>query len=55
MKSEILKINKLLVKKFAIPERNKRNPSPLDTLIGTILSQNTNDNNSYKAYMNLKK
>lgn len=54
MKSEILKINKLLVKKFAIPERNKRNPSPLDTLIGTILSQNTNDNNSYKAYMNLK-
>ena len=24
-------------------------------LIATILSQNTNDNNSYKAYQNLKK
>ena len=33
----------------------KRLPNPVDTLIATILSQNTNDKNSYKAYQNLKK
>ena len=28
---------------------------PLDTLIATLLSQNTNDRNSHKAWLNLKK
>lgn len=37
-----------------MPKRNKKKPDPLDMLIGTILSQNTNDKNSYKAYQNLK-
>ncbi|MCU0344497.1 MAG: endonuclease III, partial [Ignavibacterium sp.] len=32
----------------------KKNPPPLDAIIGTILSQNTNDKNSYQAYRNLK-
>lgn len=54
MKKLILKLNNLLIKNFGIPSQNQHTPSPLDTLIGTILSQNTNDNNSYKAYMNLK-
>lgn len=54
MKKIIIKVNELLIKKFGIPKRNARNPSVLDTLIGTILSQNTNDNNSFKAYQNLK-
>ncbi len=33
----------------------KRLPNPIDALIATILSQNTNDKNSYQAYQNLKK
>lgn len=54
MKKQLSEINKLLIQHFGIPHRNKRNPKPLDILIGTILSQNTNDKNSYKAYLNLK-
>jgi endonuclease-3 len=51
---QIKKINKQLIKKFGIPPRAKRLPNPIDLLIATTLSQNTNDKNSYKAYMNLK-
>jgi endonuclease III len=57
MKSQkelILKVNDLLIQRFGIPKRNKTLPDPLDLLIATILSQNTNDNNSYKAFRNLK-
>jgi len=54
MKKEIAKINALLIKEFGIPPRNTNKATPLDTLIGTILSQNTNDNNSFKAYSKLK-
>ncbi len=46
--------NKLLIERFGIPKRNKVFPKPLDLLIATILSQNTNDNNSFKAFQNLK-
>jgi len=55
MKKEIKKINSKLIKHFGIPNRQKRLPGPVDTLIATILSQNTNDKNSYQAYQNLKK
>jgi endonuclease-3 len=55
MKRRILKINKLLVERFGIPERQFPRPSPLSILIGTILSQNTNDTNSFKAYSSLRK
>ena len=54
MKKKIEKINSLLIKHFGIPPRPKKLPTPLDAIIGTILSQNTNDKNSYKAYRNLK-
>ena len=54
MKEKIKQINDLLVNHFGIPDRPKRLPNPIDTLIATILSQNTNDKNSYKAYKNLK-
>lgn len=54
MKKKLEKINLLLINHYGIPPRPKKLPSPLDTIIGTILSQNTNDNNSYKAYRNLK-
>ena len=54
MKKKIKKINDLLIEHFGVPPKSKRSPEPLDTIIGTILSQNTNDNNSYKAYRNLR-
>ncbi len=54
MKKIIIKINRLLIQFFGIPIRNKNNSDPVDMLIGTILSQNTNDKNSYRAYQNLR-
>ena len=54
MKKKIEKINKLLIEYFGVPKKAEKNPSPLDAIIGTILSQNTNDKNSYQAYRNLK-
>ena len=55
IKEKIKKINDLLVNHFGIPFRPNKLPNPVDALIATILSQNTNDNNSYKAYLNLKR
>lgn len=54
MKNKIEKINTLLINHFGVPPKAKKNPTPLDAIIGTILSQNTNDKNSYQAYRNLK-
>ena len=54
MKKLIAKINDLLVKYYGVPPRSKKAPDPVDMLIATILSQNTNDRNSYKAFQNLK-
>jgi len=55
LKEKINKTNRLLVRHFGIPYRAKKLPNPIDALIATILSQNTNDKNSYQAYRNLKK
>lgn len=52
--NKVIIINKLLIKQFGILKRNKKLPDPVEMTIGTILSQNTNDKNSYKAYSNLK-
>lgn len=49
----ILEINKLLLSYFGRPTRNSKS-NPLDILIATILSQNTNDINSHKAFLELK-
>lgn len=54
LKKRISKINELLIGFFGIPGRNNKKPDPLDMLIGTILSQNTNDKNSYRAYQSLR-
>jgi endonuclease-3 len=54
LREKIKKINKLLVKQFGFPHRKKKLPDPIDTLIATILSQNTNDKNSFQAFNNLK-
>ena len=50
----IKSVNRLLKLKFGNPPKAKNLPEPIDMLIATILSQNTNDQNSYKAYQNLR-
>lgn len=54
MKDKNSLIDKLLKMKFGTPKRSKKPPDPVDLLIATILSQNTNDKNSYRAFQNLK-
>ena len=54
MKRKIAVINKKLIQRFGLPERRRKNQDPVDMLIATILSQNTNDKNSYRAFKNLK-
>jgi endonuclease-3 len=53
-KNKIIHVNKALVKLYGIPPRPEVPPDPVDMLIGTILSQNTNDRNSYRAFLKLK-
>ena len=55
IKNKIISVNKLLVKQFGIPPRKSELPDSVDMIIATILSQNTNDKNSFKAFQNLKK
>lgn len=53
LRDKLLKIHKAISKLFKI-KKNKRS-DPLDILIATILSQNTNDLNSHRAFENLKR
>jgi len=53
LKTKVRRITLLLEKQYGIPRRN-RSGDPLDILIGTILSQNTNDRNRDKAYQRLR-
>ncbi len=54
LKAKVRKITLLLEKQYGIPRR-KGLENPLNILIETILSQNTNDQNRDKAYQRLKK
>ena len=54
IKDKIIRVNKLLMQRYGIPERPEVPPDAVDMLIATILSQNTNDKNSYKAFRSLK-
>ncbi len=54
MINKIKTINKLLIDHFGFPPRSNNLPNPVDLLIATILSQNTNDKNSYNAFKNIK-
>jgi len=53
--NEVRQLHKLLARHFAErrPGKNKRNI--LDTVVGTILSQNTTNTNSHRAFSQLKK
>jgi endonuclease-3 len=54
LKTKVRKITFLLEKQYGIP-RKVGSANPLDVLIETILSQNTNDQNRDKAYHGLKR
>ncbi len=45
----------MLERFLGTPRQARELPSPLDMLIATVLSQNTNDKNSHRAYVNLRK
>jgi len=53
-KERVKKITHLLEQRFGIPKR-ERETDPLDVLIQTILSQNTNDRNRDRAFQRLKR
>lgn len=54
MQKKIDQIIKLLRLEFPGPEPEPRKSDPLDVLIATMLSQNTTDKTSYRAFQNLK-
>ena len=53
LRGKVRKVTRLLEKRYGIPAREKK-ADPLDVLIQTILSQNTNDRNRDRAYERLK-
>ncbi len=53
LKTEVKKITLVLEKQYGIPRR-KHSGDPLDILIETVLSQNTNDQNRDRAFRRLK-
>ena len=54
-KKRIQQIADILEGHLGRPAKPRRRSNPLDTLIATLLSQNTNDQNSYKAWLNLRR
>jgi len=54
LKSKVKKIALALEERYGLPKR-PRQPDPLDILIQTILSQNTNDLNRDRAYQRLRR
>lgn len=55
LKQKTAGIIKILEQTFGMPTLSKRRAKPLDMLIATVLSQNTNDLNSHRAYLHLRK
>ena len=53
LREKVRRIVGLLEKEYGIPPRGAAHDDPLDLLVGTILSQNTSDTNSHRAYRNL--
>jgi len=55
LQSKAVKIADGLEEYLGRPVLTGRRAKPLDTLIATLLSQNTNDRNSHQAWLNLRK
>ena len=54
LQKKISEVNKALINYYGLPGRNSKLPKPIDMLIATILSQNTNDKNSHRAWLKHK-
>ena len=44
-----------LERHLGVPHQKRERTDPLAMLIGTLLSQNTNDRNSHRAYLELRR
>jgi endonuclease III len=55
LQNKISRIAAILDGILGVPLRPQADAKPLDMLIATILSQNTNDKNSFRAYTQLRK
>lgn len=55
LRSKVLRIARKLEKLLGVPVPPKRKTPPLEMLIATLLSQNTNDRNSHRAHLQLKR
>jgi endonuclease-3 len=53
LKQKVRAVDRLLEKEYSAPKPQKRR-DPLDQLVATILSQNTNDTNSHRAFVALR-
>jgi len=54
LRPKVRRIVRALEKALGVPEQSAVLPPPLDMLVATILSQNTNDKNSHRAYVSLR-
>lgn len=54
LRRKAARVHRVLMRVLGSPVLRKRRARPLDMLIATILSQNTNDVNSHRAYVRLR-
>ena len=54
LRRRIRDVSRALERMLGKPKQPPRTPTPLEMLIATILSQNTNDKNSHRAYRSLR-
>jgi endonuclease-3 len=52
--SRVRRIARVLEEALGVPVQPRKLPPPTDMLIATVLSQNTNDRNSHRAYLALR-
>lgn len=55
MRRKTARVIRILESHLGTPCQKKARTGPLDMLIGTVLSQNTNDRNSHRAYRELRR
>ena len=55
LRRKVRRISAVLERNLGVPRRKSEKPRPLDMLVATILSQNTNDKNSHRAYTELRR
>ena len=54
LRLKVRRVSKRLEQHLGVPRRPAKRPPAIDMLVATILSQNTNDKNSHRAYNQLR-